>query len=139
MKQRNCHAYQIQGVRETTPQALIQLVIWLSKSVKILFLLLRSKSRLCRKCFSEILRDCDKCALGLVCRMKHRVIVMSMKMTGLDIGIVTTDNGETGAMMIGGIDMITLIDTMIPLRADDRAPLSLGALMQKSVTHVLHL
>lgn len=71
--------------------------------------------------------------------MKHRVIVMSMKMTGLDIGIVTTDNGETGAMMIGGIDMITLIDTMIPLRADDRAPLSLGALMKKSVTHVLHL
>ena len=53
--------------------------------------------------------------------------------------IVTTDNGETGAMMIGGIDMITLIATMIPLRADDRALLSLGALMQKSVTHVLHL
>ena len=71
--------------------------------------------------------------------MKHRVIVMSMKMAGLDIGIVTTDNGETGAMMIGGIDMITLIATMIPLRADDRALLSLGALMQKSVTLVLHL
>ena len=139
MKQRNCHAYQIQGVRETTPQALIQLVIWLSKSVKILFLLLRSKSRLCRKCFSEILRDCDKCALGLVCQTRHRDIVMTIKITGLDIWIVITDNEETGAMMIGGIDMIILIDTMIPLRADDRAPLSLGALMQKSVTHVLHL
>ncbi|WFD16225.1 RNA-splicing factor [Malassezia arunalokei] len=58
---------------------------------------------------------------------------------GLDIGIVITVNEKTGAMMLGGIDMIILIDTMIPLRADDRAPLSLGALMQKSVTHVLHL
>ena len=64
---------------------------------------------------------------------------MTIKITGLDIWIVITDNEETGAMMIGGIDMIILIDTMIPLRADDRAPLSLGALMQKSVTHVLHL